>query len=104
MAKLSAINKNNKRIKLSDRFYKKRLSLKKDWIINGMRYRPSELKVLLRRLLIWEKSWEVIHSGSNYSVFPNIHPFLKKVDLSLPDFIRSFYGHNYGYVLKKSHE
>ena len=29
MAKLSAINKNNKRIKLSDKFYKKRLSLKK---------------------------------------------------------------------------
>ena len=29
MAKLSAINKNNKRIKLSDKFYKKRVSLKK---------------------------------------------------------------------------
>tara|TARA_A100001011_G_scaffold353427_1_gene394970 strand:+ start:342 stop:647 length:306 start_codon:yes stop_codon:yes gene_type:complete len=29
MAKLSAINKNNKRIKLSDKFYKKRMSLKK---------------------------------------------------------------------------
>ena len=29
MAKLSAINKNNKRIKLSDRFYKKRSALKK---------------------------------------------------------------------------
>ena len=29
MAKLSAINKNNKRIKLSDKFYKKRLELKK---------------------------------------------------------------------------
>ena len=29
MAKLSAINKNNKRIKLSDKFYKKRLNLKK---------------------------------------------------------------------------
>ena len=29
MAKLSAINKNNKRIKLSDKLYKKRLSLKK---------------------------------------------------------------------------
>ena len=29
MAKLSAINKNNKRIKLSDKFYKKRKSLKK---------------------------------------------------------------------------
>ena len=29
MAKLSAINKNNKRIKLSDQFYKKRKSLKK---------------------------------------------------------------------------
>jgi small subunit ribosomal protein S14 len=29
MAKVSAINKNNKRIKLSDRLYKKRLSLKK---------------------------------------------------------------------------
>ena len=29
MAKISAINKNNKRIKLSDRFYKKRLKLKK---------------------------------------------------------------------------
>ena len=29
MAKLSAINKNNKRIKLSDKFYKKRSSLKK---------------------------------------------------------------------------
>ena len=29
MAKMSAINKNNKRIKLSDKFYKKRLSLKK---------------------------------------------------------------------------
>ena len=29
MAKVSAINKNNKRIKLSDRFFKKRLSLKK---------------------------------------------------------------------------
>ena len=29
MAKMSAINKNNKRIKLSDKFYKKRLNLKK---------------------------------------------------------------------------
>ena len=29
MAKISAINKNNKRIKLSDKFFKKRLSLKK---------------------------------------------------------------------------
>ena len=29
MAKLSAINKNKKRIKLSDRFYKKRIALKK---------------------------------------------------------------------------
>ncbi len=29
MAKLSAINKNNKRIKLSDKFYKKRQNLKK---------------------------------------------------------------------------
>ena len=29
MAKLSSINKNNKRIKLSDKFYKKRESLKK---------------------------------------------------------------------------
>ena len=29
MAKLSAINKNNKRIKMSDKFYKKRLKLKK---------------------------------------------------------------------------
>ena len=28
MAKMSAINKNNKRIKLSDKFYKKRLKLK----------------------------------------------------------------------------
>ena len=29
MAKLSSINKNNRRIKLSDRFYKKRKELKK---------------------------------------------------------------------------
>ena len=29
MAKMSAINKTNKRIKLSDKFYKKRLKLKK---------------------------------------------------------------------------
>ena len=29
MAKLSSINKNNKRIKLSNKFYKKRLNLKK---------------------------------------------------------------------------
>ena len=29
MAKLSSINKNNRRIKLSDKFYKKRLELKK---------------------------------------------------------------------------
>ena len=29
MAKLSSINKNNKRIKLSDKFYKKRQNLKK---------------------------------------------------------------------------
>ena len=29
MAKLSSINKNNKRIKLSDKFYKKRIKLKK---------------------------------------------------------------------------
>ena len=29
MAKVSAINKNNKRIKLSDRLYKKRQSLKR---------------------------------------------------------------------------
>ena len=30
MAKMSAINKNNRRIKLSDKFYKKRLKLKKN--------------------------------------------------------------------------
>ena len=29
MAKLSAVNKNKSRIRLSDRFYKKRLALKK---------------------------------------------------------------------------
>ena len=29
MAKMSAINKNNKRIKLADKFYKKRMKLKK---------------------------------------------------------------------------
>ena len=29
MAKVSAVNKNNKRIRLSDKFYKKRMSLKK---------------------------------------------------------------------------
>ena len=29
MAKLSSINKNNKRVKMSDRYYKKRKSLKK---------------------------------------------------------------------------
>ena len=29
MAKMSAINKNNRRMKLSDKFYKKRLNLKK---------------------------------------------------------------------------
>ena len=29
MAKLSSINKNNRRIKMSDRFYKKRQALKK---------------------------------------------------------------------------
>ena len=29
MAKVSAVQKNDKRIKLSDRFYKKRLALKK---------------------------------------------------------------------------
>ena len=29
MAKLSSVNKNNKRIKLSDKFYKKRVDLKK---------------------------------------------------------------------------
>ena len=33
MAKLSAVNKNKKRIKLSDRLYKKRQALKKlSWI------------------------------------------------------------------------
>ena len=31
MAKISAINKNNKRIKLSNRFYKKRLNLKNNY-------------------------------------------------------------------------
>ena len=30
MAKMSAVNKNNKRIKLSDRLFKKRQSLKKN--------------------------------------------------------------------------
>ena len=30
MAKLSSINKNNRRIKLSDRFFKKRQKLKKN--------------------------------------------------------------------------
>ena len=35
MAKVSAVNKNDKRIKLSDRLYKKRQSLKKLlWIKN----------------------------------------------------------------------
>ena len=40
MAKVSAINKNDKRIKLSDRFYKKRLSLKKN---------HHEQKIIIRR-------------------------------------------------------
>ena len=31
MAKLSSINKNNKRIKLSNKFYKKRNDLKKNY-------------------------------------------------------------------------
>ena len=31
MAKVSSINKNNKRIKLSDKFYKKRQKLKKNY-------------------------------------------------------------------------
>ena len=30
MAKLSSINKNNRRIKLSDKFYQKRMKLKKN--------------------------------------------------------------------------
>ena len=30
MAKLSSINKNNRRIKMSDKFYKKRQALKKN--------------------------------------------------------------------------
>ena len=33
MAKVSAVNKNDKRIKLSDRFYKKRQSLKNQYQI-----------------------------------------------------------------------
>ena len=32
MAKLSSINKNNRRIKLSDKFYQKRSKLKISWI------------------------------------------------------------------------
>ena len=31
MAKLSSINKNNRRIKLSEKYYKKRVSLKKNY-------------------------------------------------------------------------
>ena len=35
MAKLSSINKNNRRIRLSDKFYKKREKLKKIIIVPG---------------------------------------------------------------------
>ena len=31
MAKLSSINKNNRRIKLSDKFYQKRMKIKKNY-------------------------------------------------------------------------
>ena len=31
MAKLSSVNKNNRRIKLSDKYYKKRKNLKKNY-------------------------------------------------------------------------
>ena len=40
MAKLSSINKNNRRIKLSNKYYKKRISLKK--IIKNKKTNPEE--------------------------------------------------------------
>ena len=45
MAKLSAINKNNKRIKLSDKFYKKRESLKK--IIMNKKFTLNYLYIII---------------------------------------------------------
>ena len=80
----------------------KKISLKKDWMINGMRYKPSDLNSLVSRLFVWDPSWAIIHKGSNYSVLPNIHPLLKTIDNSMPDFFRSLFGHNFGYVLKKN--
>ena len=55
MAKLSSINKNNKRIKLSDKFFKKRLKFKKS-VANFKTRKGSNagLKVTLRKNKMYE--------------------------------------------------
>ena len=57
MAKLSAINKNNKRIKLSDKFYKKRESLK---------------KIIMNKKLTFEERFK---AEQNLSKLPRIKDF-----------------------------
>ena len=47
MAKLSAINKNNKRIKLANRFFKKRQSLKKIIMNKNLYMGPKIYKVVI---------------------------------------------------------
>ena len=57
MAKLSSINKNNRRIKLSDKFYKKREKLKK---------------------IVSEKLNEFFHQTSNQSLVKNFKSNIEK--------------------------
>tara|TARA_Y100001968_G_scaffold268552_1_gene258957 strand:- start:13576 stop:14322 length:747 start_codon:yes stop_codon:yes gene_type:complete len=73
---------------------------KEDWITNGMRYSPKMIKDIVERLCIWNPGWDICYTGSNYSVFPHIHPLIKNFDLLTPDFVRSFLGHNHGIILK----
>ena len=51
MAKMSSVNKNNKRIKLSDKFYKKREKLK---------------KIVMNKNFLWKKDLKLSKNYQNY--------------------------------------
>ena len=80
MAKISAINKNNKRIKLSDKFYKKRLSLKK--IIMDKKLTLEERFKAQQKLSKLPRNSAKVRVRNRYQITGRPHGVYRKLKIS----------------------
>ena len=80
MAKLSSINKNNRRIKLSDRFYKKRKELKK--IIMNKKLELAERFAAQLKLDKLPKNSSKVRIRNRCGVSGRPHGYYRKLKIS----------------------